>query len=81
MTESVAHAPSALEARLASGWRPSAFVAIDFETANRSPSSACALSVVRVEGQRIAGKSVSLIRPPRMLFFDVLRQKLKWGER
>ncbi|MFN3322099.1 MAG: NAD(+)/NADH kinase [Bryobacteraceae bacterium] len=25
--------------------------------------------------------SVSLIRPPRMLFFDVLRQKLKWGER
>ncbi|MBI5283262.1 MAG: NAD(+)/NADH kinase [Candidatus Solibacter usitatus] len=25
--------------------------------------------------------SLSLIRPPRMLFFDVLRQKLKWGER
>lgn len=25
--------------------------------------------------------SVHLIRPPRMLFFDVLRQKLKWGER
>lgn len=24
---------------------------------------------------------VHLIRPPRMLFFDVLRQKLKWGER
>jgi len=24
---------------------------------------------------------VSLIRPPKMLFFDVLRQKLKWGER
>lgn len=22
-----------------------------------------------------------LIRPPRMMFFDVLRQKLKWGER
>jgi len=22
-----------------------------------------------------------LIRPPRMLFFDVLREKLKWGER
>jgi DNA polymerase-3 subunit epsilon len=43
-------------------------VAIDFETANRSPSSACALSVVRVEGQRIAGKSVSLIRPPTSQF-------------
>ena len=24
---------------------------------------------------------VMLIRPPRMMFFDVLRQKLKWGER
>lgn len=24
---------------------------------------------------------LSLVRPPRMLFFDVLRQKLKWGER
>jgi NAD+ kinase len=26
-------------------------------------------------------KSISLIRPPKMLFFDVLREKLKWGER
>jgi len=26
-------------------------------------------------------RSVWLVRPPRMLFFDVLRQKLKWGER
>ncbi len=25
--------------------------------------------------------SLMLIRPPRMMFFDVLRQKLKWGER
>ena len=25
--------------------------------------------------------SIKLIRPPKMLFFDVLRQKLKWGER
>jgi len=30
---------------------------------------------------RSSQKAVSLIRPPRMLFFDVLRQKLKWGER
>jgi NAD+ kinase len=30
---------------------------------------------------RSSRKAVSLIRPPRMLFFDVLRQKLKWGER
>lgn len=25
--------------------------------------------------------AIRLIRPPRMLFFDVLREKLKWGER
>jgi NAD+ kinase len=25
--------------------------------------------------------SISLIRPPRMMFFDVLREKLKWGGR
>ena len=25
--------------------------------------------------------SVHLVRPPKMFFFDVLRQKLKWGER
>jgi NAD+ kinase len=24
---------------------------------------------------------VHLIRPPRMMFFDVLREKLSWGER
>jgi NAD+ kinase len=24
---------------------------------------------------------LELIRPPRSMFFDVLRQKLKWGER
>lgn len=30
---------------------------------------------------RASAKSVKLIRPPRMLFFDVLRAKLHWGER
>jgi NAD+ kinase len=30
---------------------------------------------------RSSEKTISLIRPPRMLFFDVLREKLKWGER
>jgi len=34
----------------------------------------------RVVCQR-SERSVFLVRPPRMLFFDVLRQKLKWGER
>lgn len=30
---------------------------------------------------RSSGHWLHLIRPPRMMFFDVLRQKLKWGER
>ncbi len=30
---------------------------------------------------RRSDKTVSLIRPPRLKFFDVLREKLKWGER
>ena len=30
---------------------------------------------------RASNKSVRLIRPPNMLFFDVLRAKLKWGGR
>jgi NAD+ kinase len=30
---------------------------------------------------RSSSKTIQLIRPPRMLFFDVLREKLKWGER
>jgi NAD+ kinase len=30
---------------------------------------------------RSSRQTLMLIRPPRMLFFDVLREKLKWGER
>jgi NAD+ kinase len=30
---------------------------------------------------RTSAHAIHLIRPPRMLFFDVLRAKLKWGER
>jgi NAD+ kinase len=30
---------------------------------------------------RSSSHALHLIRPPRMKFFDVLRQKLKWGER
>jgi NAD+ kinase len=30
---------------------------------------------------RISENSLHLIRPPKTMFFDVLRQKLKWGER
>ncbi|HKW98538.1 MAG TPA: NAD(+)/NADH kinase [Bryobacteraceae bacterium] len=30
---------------------------------------------------RSSSYALMLVRPPRMLFFDVLREKLKWGER
>jgi NAD+ kinase len=30
---------------------------------------------------RSSDYALHLVRPPRMMFFDVLRQKLKWGER
>jgi len=37
------------------------------------------------EGDRVVCRrsqySISLVRPPDMMFFDVLREKLKWGER
>jgi NAD+ kinase len=30
---------------------------------------------------RSSDYTLRLVRPPHMMFFDVLRQKLKWGER
>lgn len=47
-----------------------AFVAIDFETADYGPDSACAIGLVRVEGLQVVHRETHLIRPPRpkMLF-------------
>jgi DNA polymerase-3 subunit epsilon len=41
------------------------FVAIDFETADPEPDSACAIGLVRVEAGQIVRREVALIRPPR----------------
>ncbi|MFO0808079.1 MAG: 3'-5' exonuclease [Gemmataceae bacterium] len=41
------------------------FVAIDFETADHSPDSACAVGLVRVENGEIVARTSRLIRPPR----------------
>jgi DNA polymerase-3 subunit epsilon len=43
----------------------SAFVALDFETADHGPDSACALGVVRVEAGEVVHREGILIRPPR----------------
>ncbi|VTR97652.1 exonuclease : Exonuclease OS=Acaryochloris marina (strain MBIC 11017) GN=AM1_2401 PE=4 SV=1: RNase_T [Gemmata massiliana] len=41
------------------------FVAIDFETADNGPDSACAVGIVRVENSKIVHREAVLIRPPR----------------
>jgi DNA polymerase-3 subunit epsilon len=43
---------------------PLDFVAIDFETANGSPASPCAVGLVRVRGGKIVDGFESLFRPP-----------------
>lgn len=42
-----------------------AFVAIDFETADHGPDSACAVGLVRVENLQVVRREVVLLRPPR----------------
>lgn len=44
------------------------FVAIDFETANRYPNSACSVGLVKVENGQIIDEYYTLIQPPRMQF-------------
>lgn len=44
------------------------FLAIDFETANRYPNSACSVGLVRVHNNRIVSKKTFLIKPPYEYF-------------
>ena len=53
---------------LGSSARMTTFVALDFETADRFRDSACAVGVVRVEGNRITRREHHLIQPPRRTF-------------
>ena len=43
---------------------PLDFTAIDFETANSSPASACSVGLVRVRGGEVVAQTGWLIRPP-----------------
>jgi DNA polymerase III subunit epsilon len=47
---------------------PPSFVAIDFETANRSPRSAVAVGLVRVDGGEVTAEVVERIRPTTTRF-------------
>lgn len=54
------------------------FVAIDFETANHSPASACAVAAVRVEKGEIVARWRTLIRPPTREFVFTSIHGLTW---
>lgn len=51
----------------------SKYVAIDFETANNTRSSACSVGLVTVSGNRIISEDVFLIKPPsrKFMFTDI----------
>jgi DNA polymerase-3 subunit epsilon len=56
------------------------FVAIDFETANYSSNSACAIGLVKVVDDRIVDKVVHLIRPPTREFVFTYIHGLTWKD-
>jgi DNA polymerase III subunit epsilon len=56
----------------------SPFVAIDFEIADYQPDSACAVALVRVEGDCIVRRSHHLIRPPRQRFVFTYVHGITW---
>jgi DNA polymerase-3 subunit epsilon len=58
----------------------SSFLAIDFETANDSRTSACAVGLVLAEGQRIAARRAFLIRPPQRYFAFTHIHGLTWSQ-
>jgi DNA polymerase-3 subunit epsilon len=56
------------------------FVAIDFETANASPDSACAVGLVRVDGDRVVARHHRLIRPPSTHFEFTWVHGISWRD-
>jgi DNA polymerase-3 subunit epsilon len=55
------------------------FVALDFETADYGRDSACALALVRVEGDRVVRSVTRLIRPPRKGFVFTYLHGISWS--
>jgi DNA polymerase-3 subunit epsilon len=58
----------------------SRFVAIDFETADPKPDSACAVALVRVHGEKIVERAYRLIRPPRRNMVFTWVHGLTWND-
>ena len=55
-------------------------VAIDFETADRSADSACAIGIVSIEKGKIAKKAYRLIGPPRRHFIFSYIHGISWAD-
>ena len=55
-------------------------VAIDFETANRDPNSACALGIVQIENDTIIHEEIFLIRPPSYRFEFTNIHGIMWSD-
>ena len=55
------------------------FVAIDFETADNGRDSACAVALVRVEGDEIVRRVAWLIRTPRQRFLHTGVHGITWA--
>jgi len=53
-------------------------LALDFETANHAPNSACQLGLVRIEGWRVVSTASWLIRPPTDEFFFSYLHGITW---
>lgn len=58
----------------------STFAAIDFETANQSRGSACAVGIVVVSNRRIVAREQFLIRPPSSDFHFTYIHGLSWSD-
>jgi DNA polymerase-3 subunit epsilon len=56
------------------------FLALDFETADRYPDSACAVGLVRVEDNQIVRRDYFLIRPPRQRFEFTYIHNIRWDD-
>ena len=55
-------------------------MAIDFETADYAPDSACALGLVRVENHQIVHRTYGLIKPPRRRFVFTYLHGITWED-
>jgi DNA polymerase-3 subunit epsilon len=55
------------------------FVAIDFETADYGPDSACAVGLVRVESGKIVERRYQLLKPPRRDFHFTYIHGISWA--